>query len=343
MDPNDKSVTCLVCGKIFPRGHVDLARHMAAITLKHQVKSKQKGSFTFNCGKCSIYFASKEHLDLHTQLVCPGKAKGKKASATNTAKSAGGTGKNNLPGSEEDLNSMLDQDEQADRTVECMVCGKLFPRGAIDLQRHATAITLRHAVHTRRTQAFPYGCDQCGLHFATEEFLTMHSSLSSCNPNMVWPPFIAPGCKCITKEEHVTQAAAAPKGGEKATGGKKLSPSSRGAVAPSQGKLTKGKDTIDASTKSAKHNRSGSLTDSSLHALTSYYVAGADKFQPKAKKAKIIIPEDRKAFFAVVSLLIDPKEVPENVKLTEDNYETYIPRRHKKLVDKMKSKFFYTC
>ena len=46
---------------------------------------------------------------------------------------------------------------------------------------------------------------------------------------------------------------------------------------------------------------------------------------------------DRKAFFAVVSLLIDPEEVPESEKLTEDNYEAFLPPQHKKLVDALKA------
>ena len=46
---------------------------------------------------------------------------------------------------------------------------------------------------------------------------------------------------------------------------------------------------------------------------------------------------DRKAFFAVVSLLIDPSRVPESVRLTEENFEQYLPHAHKKLVDVMKA------
>lgn len=46
---------------------------------------------------------------------------------------------------------------------------------------------------------------------------------------------------------------------------------------------------------------------------------------------------DRKAFFAVVSVLIDPSTVPEGEKLTEENYEAYLPAQHKRLLDVLKA------
>ena len=86
-------------------------------------------------------------------------------------------------------------------------------------------------------------------------------------------------------------------------------------------------------------------------------------FVPRQKRAKVIVPEgeqhvllcystgilysvlhmyillciDRKAFFAVMSLLVDASTVPESVRLDEDNYEAYLPPRYKKLVDVLKA------
>ena len=51
----------------------------------------------------------------------------------------------------------------------------------------------------------------------------------------------------------------------------------------------------------------------------------------------ILLCTDRKAFFAVVSLLVDASTVPESVRLDEDNYEAYLPPRYKKLVDVLKA------
>lgn len=38
----DKTVECLVCGKLFPRGELDLARHSVAVTLQHKISKTKK-------------------------------------------------------------------------------------------------------------------------------------------------------------------------------------------------------------------------------------------------------------------------------------------------------------
>jgi hypothetical protein len=73
---------------------------------------------------------------------------------------------------------------------------------------------------------------------------------------------------------------------------------------------------------------------------SSMYVPGSDLFQPRSKKARLLVPAERKAFFSVVSLLT---EVPEHVRLSEATYEAYVPARHKKLLASMKAAFFYSC
>ena len=39
---SDKTVECLVCGKLFPRGELDLARHSVAVTLQHKTSKTKK-------------------------------------------------------------------------------------------------------------------------------------------------------------------------------------------------------------------------------------------------------------------------------------------------------------
>lgn len=70
------------------------------------------------------------------------------------------------------------------------------------------AVTLRHLVHPRHTAAFHHGCKKCGLHFSTLEHLDMHTSMSTCNGDMVWPTTVTPGCRCLTKAEAAEQDAA---------------------------------------------------------------------------------------------------------------------------------------
>ena len=66
----DKSLSCPVCGKNFPRGAVDLDRHCSAKTLSHFAASQKiTGLFTFKCS-CNIYFTSEAHLELHKKTIC---------------------------------------------------------------------------------------------------------------------------------------------------------------------------------------------------------------------------------------------------------------------------------
>lgn len=130
-------IECAVCGKLFPRGLVDLNRHVNATTLQHLFSEIKSSSFPFGCEKCGLFFTKEEHLTCHNQF------------------SSCGLGGISSGAHEEiyhvDTMDTIDEDhglrgsieispDSADvnRTLECMVCGKLFPRGPVDLQRHAT-------------------------------------------------------------------------------------------------------------------------------------------------------------------------------------------------------------
>lgn len=143
----DRAATCLVCGKKFPRGPLDLARHTSAITLMHLTSKTPKPNFDYHCGKCDLYFKLQSHLELHLQSVCPGRAKAKAAPAASTASSSSkpnnstsantATGNSTIVKAERVMHEATETREE-ERTMECMVCGKLFPRGPIDLARHQT-------------------------------------------------------------------------------------------------------------------------------------------------------------------------------------------------------------
>lgn len=64
--------------------------------------------------------------------------------------------------------------------VECMVCGKIFPRGEKDLLRHRNAPTLLHIFERSRTDECTYGCSICDIHFTTPAHLARHEEESSC-------------------------------------------------------------------------------------------------------------------------------------------------------------------
>lgn len=128
----DRTVVCLVCGKKFPRGVLDLARHTTAITLQHLISRKPKASYDFHCTKCELYFKTKEHLDLHLDFVCPSKSRPRQSPSVDAPATS------SKPKVKKAVMEEVEQNDDEERTMECMVCGKLFPRGPIDLARHAT-------------------------------------------------------------------------------------------------------------------------------------------------------------------------------------------------------------
>lgn len=73
------------------------------------------------------------------------------------------------------------------KTVECMVCGKLFTRGANDLDRHVKASTLRHFTSLELTEICTIPCQRCGLYLTSEEHRYLHEHATSCNPDRINP------------------------------------------------------------------------------------------------------------------------------------------------------------
>ena len=63
----------------------------------------------------------------------------------------------------------------------------------------------------------------------------------------------------------------------------------------------------------------------------------------RSKRQKILIPDDRKAFFAVASLLIDSSKVPTGKKLTTENFENYIPSDKMHVLKRLKEHLLYDC
>lgn len=117
----DRTLECMVCGKEFPRGPNDLARHSSAATLLHLVSSNLSASFPFSCIKCGLCFTTDDHLDMHKKYSSCKISKEAKLIRVKQEPSESGDG-------------------LEDKTLECMICGKLFPRGPIDLARHQQGI-----------------------------------------------------------------------------------------------------------------------------------------------------------------------------------------------------------
>lgn len=163
---------CLICGKSFPK-HQDLDRHMNAPSIQHLYVNRSTHNYNFHCGICCNNFTKKEHLEQHLDLqLCK-----KSVPPRDTDEDP----------KVDDMESKVRKELTELRTIECMVCGKLFPRGAIDLQRHAVAITLKHLTSKKKNSMFPFGCSRCNLHFTSMEHAKSHEQFSTCNPNITWP------------------------------------------------------------------------------------------------------------------------------------------------------------
>lgn len=68
-------------------------------------------------------------------------------------------------------------------------------------------MTLKHLVSSKRSSAFPFGCNRCGLWLTTAEHLRSHEINSTCNPNMIWPDnaHSMAGLRAISREEAARQ------------------------------------------------------------------------------------------------------------------------------------------
>lgn len=140
---NSRLPECLVCGKTFPKGISDLKAHAAASTLLHYVSDCETSHFQHHCEKCDSYFSCIEHLDMHNTHCTCGKSDDDSVEFDDDCYTA----KYRVSDSDEENDSDEDEDEDSDdntqgtetedKTMECFICGKLFPRGPIDLARHA--------------------------------------------------------------------------------------------------------------------------------------------------------------------------------------------------------------
>ena len=264
----DRTVECKICGKLFPRGQLDLDRHMAAVTLKHCFSDKKTSNYHVGCKKCGTYFTSKEHYDMHGEksscnpvilkdrleakmkdeenfkiaealaiqrkkeaaAVVVGKKRAhsddlesnqsNETKAKDDAKS-GSTATINgplathrirrtastspglvqvndksnnsvdssitLPSSgtggtkkRKKYNASNHRNHDDEHVTECLVCGKIFPRGQPDLDRHQNAATLQHKFISNKSKDYPYNCMYCSTYFLSKVHLQMHNTLTIC-------------------------------------------------------------------------------------------------------------------------------------------------------------------
>lgn len=458
----DKTMECFVCGKHFPRGHLDLHRHINAITLQHLASKHQSDRFKVPCTKCGLFFTCKEHLEIHRSFSFCARSTVPTQFANSQPKPQVQVEPDAAPSSTPSravsdslppstpapppapvpplLLSPAAIHPESTKTMECMICGKLFPRGPIDLQRHATAITLKHATSPSPAPGFSFSCSKCEIYFTTAEHLQMHLVMSTCNPDMVWPPNAGStsGLRAITRAQAADIIAAAANATSSlppsstaftsATGIAAITSPSRlfvGAgdglfpardpssqsmgfshsmaaspTSPSYFSLSTGqRRTVarleramlkpirspssdvraDSAPPTAAHGhslrkrerdkgegagrgasapsiaipspspRSMSLLTAGTPTPSSAGLSHSNRWtlsgEPgsRTKRTKVILPDERKAFFAAISLLIDPSQTRSINRLTEENFEQFVAQEHLPLVHQLKNTLLYTC
>lgn len=228
------------------------------------------------------------------------------------------------------------------KSEECMVCGKMFHRGIIDLARHQTAITLQHLSSSEQSATCQLQCERCGIYFSNEEHIEMHQSQSSCskkddniqskseNPTEDEEFMVI---ESIEFEEHQERNNATDyhqkDGNQPEEIGYNADEGERSDII----KIEKIATPV--------MNSSSSLINISASTATS--VSSEDIQNRMLKKGKVILPMERKAFFAIISLLVDPKLMSPSTQLTSENFIEYIPAERQPLVEIMKEYLLYDC
>ena len=158
---------CLVCGKIF-KGQMELSRHQTAPTLRHLTSKLTNSIFSLSnrCRRCGVIFTSADHLTKHkTQSSCDSTRVVKALESTNINEAT-----------QTRWNTLF----RNSYTVECLVCGKLYP-SLLDLNRHTSATLLKHTFSGEVNAVCDVKCQSCGIYFISDESLESHQANSSCN------------------------------------------------------------------------------------------------------------------------------------------------------------------
>lgn len=220
------------------------------------------------------------------------------------------------------------------KSEECMVCGKIFPRGIIDLARHQTAITLQHLSSTEQSATCSIQCERCGIYFSSDEHVKMHQTQSSCS--------IKDNSSVLSEENNVL-----PTADYKSNESEVLMSidelnnnneyeSLNEVVAMRQQPMANYFTRIE-------NEKQVPLVEGDEPSQDIKVVVDKELRHRLSRRGSMIIPLERKAFFAIVSLLVDPKLLGLSTQLNSENFIQYIPEEHQGLVQRMKEYLLYDC
>lgn len=188
----------------------------------------------------------------------------------------------------------------------------------------------------------------------------MHDTLSTCNPSIVWPSNAESmsGLRAIPISQYMNSVTPPTPSNRK---------SSFSSDSPYYTKTRK--DSFSAGSRDSRSNSLGIAGgkdnqrffhdfDSGISTRKKRPFNTLDFRNVRQKREPVIIPEgkrtqppssflflieplichlERKAFFAIISLLIDPASVDPNEPITDENYESFIPSKFHSLIERLKS------
>jgi hypothetical protein len=113
-------------------------------------------------------------------------------------------------------------------------------------------------------------------------------------------------------------------------------------------KLTKGQAIAagKARAAAAKAERELAIANGEISPDEAVHRPGADSPDltlPRSKRAKVLLPDDRKAYFSIASLLVDQSKVPMGMTLDAENFEKYISNEKRAVLRKLEETLLYTC
>lgn len=214
--------------------------------------------------------------------------------------------------------SMRYRTDAADKSLSCPICGKNFPRGGVDLDRHCSAKTLSHYATTQKIpEVFVFKCT-CNLYFSSPEHLELHRQ-TICKDT-------GPHERILPVPVHTTSRIGAPQPfqGKKPHGNSKLAKMAK----ELEEKRAKENDEEESEV-GGKKRKNDDGGEQSSHGV--------------GKRMRIVDPLDRKTFFAIISLLIPPEAVGPKTRITTHNFEEFIPKAHVRIVNKLKEKLNWSA
>lgn len=349
-----KAVECLICGKIFARGIVDLQRHQAAVTLKHVFHHKKTAAFPHGCEKCHVWFGTEEHLASHKvdsscnpnkppcvdSVVARALAEAQKEENNRKAEVSGPSP---AEGTSSPSSSSNVEKEWIPKILECMVCGKFFPRGIVDLTRHSQAPTLQHMFNSKKTKVFSVSCPRegCNLWFASLEHKESHMAKSTCNAAVVEALRKA----ALTAANSIVEVASPGKRErDKISKAANIAASKARAASTKMAKKQEREQALFGGVRGLVEDDFVAAThDSKAFSRRERTESTTSDYMPRSKRSRVLVPDDRKAFFSVASLMIDESKVPMGTKLSTENFETFIDPAKLPALQRLKDQLLYDC